>query len=63
MILFPILLGDDMGPGALQTLFFEEHMSGTTNVIYMLFTNCLTYNRYLPTYYVPFQPLSRAQVC
>ena len=26
--------------------FFEQHISGTTNTIHMLFTNCVKYNKY-----------------
>jgi len=53
--------GDVMGPGVLLPThkhvvgFFEQHMSGTTNPIYMLFTNCVTYNKYVTDIYMLFE--------
>ena len=56
-----IVSGDDMCQGILQKQykhvvgFFEEHMSGTTNTIHMLFKNSVTYHKYISNIHMLFE--------
>jgi len=55
------MLGDDICQGVLQTPYkhvaglFEEHVSGTTNTIYMLFKNCVTWKEKFNNIHVLFE--------
>jgi len=53
-----IVSGNDMDQGVLQKAykhavgFFQEHMSGTTNTIHMLFYHCVKYDKYITNIYM-----------
>ena len=57
----PVHLSHYMCQGVLQKTyklvagFVEEHRSGTTNTIHMLFENCVTYNEYITKIHILFQ--------